>query len=174
MSVPDTVRHQANKVVFEDYPVSGFNYRLTDMQAAVGRRQLERLPAIVWRRRALAAAYTEILADVRGVRTPCEPDWARSNWQSYYVGLPEWADQRKVMQAMLDRGVATRRGIMCSHLEAPYADTRLPPLPQSERAHRHGILLPLYPQMTAETQREVVEALQDALSPAASLAVGTA
>jgi perosamine synthetase len=166
MSVPDTVRHQANEVVFEDYPVSGFNYRLTDMQAAVGRRQLERLPEIVSRRRALAAAYTQMLADVRGVLTPREPEWARSNWQSFCIRLPEWADQRLVMQAMLDRGVATRRGVMCSHLEAPYADMRLAPLPQSERAHRHGVLLPLYPQMTAETQREVVEALRDALSAA--------
>jgi perosamine synthetase len=166
MSVPDTVRHQANEVVFEDYPVSGFNYRLTDMQAAVGRRQLERLPGIVSRRRALATAYGQMLADVRGVLPPREPEWARSNWQSYCVRLPEWADQRLVMQAMLDRGVATRRGVMCSHLEAPYAGLRSAPLPQSERAHRHSILLPLYPQMTAETQREVVEALRDALSAA--------
>jgi dTDP-4-amino-4,6-dideoxygalactose transaminase len=134
------------------------------MQAAVGRRQLERLPEIVSRRRALATAYTEMLGDVRGVRTPCEPQWARSNWQSYCVRLPEWADQRLVMQAMLDRGVATRRGVMCSHLEAPYAGMRSAPLPQSEWAHRRGILLPLYPQMTAETQREVVEALRSALS----------
>jgi dTDP-4-amino-4,6-dideoxygalactose transaminase len=167
MSVPDTVRHQADEVVFEDYPVTGFNYRMTDIQAAVGRRQLQRLPDIVWRRRALATAYTQMLAEVRGVRTPCEPEWARSNWQSYYVGLPEWAQQRVVMQAMLDRGVATRRGIMCSHLEAPYADAQVPPLPQSEVAHRHGILLPLYPQMTPEIQLEVVDALQAALSPAA-------
>jgi dTDP-4-amino-4,6-dideoxygalactose transaminase len=68
------------------------------------------------------------------------------------------------MQAMLDRGVATRRGIMCSHLETPYAGRRTAPLPQSERAHRHGVRLPLYPQMTAEIQGEVVEALRGALN----------
>jgi dTDP-4-amino-4,6-dideoxygalactose transaminase len=166
MSASDTVRHQANEVVFEEYEVSGFNYRLTDLQAAVGRRQLERLPGIVSRRRALAASYAQMLVDVGDVRVPGQPEWARSNWQSYCIGLPDWADQRLVMQAMLDRGVATRRGVMCAHLEAPYAGLRRTPLPQSERAHRHGILLPLYPQMTAETQCEVVEALQDALSAA--------
>ena len=166
MSVPDTVRHQANEVVFEDYPVSGFNYRMTDMQAAVGRQQLTRLPEIVSRRRALAAAYTQMLADVRDVRPPLEPEWARSNWQSYCVGLPMWADQRLVMQVMLDRGVATRRGVMCSHLEPPYSGLRSAPLTQSERAHRHGVLLPLYPQMTAETQCEVVDALRVGLSVA--------
>jgi len=163
MSVPDTVRHQANEIVFEDYPVSGFNYRMTDIQAAVGRRQLQRLPDILSHRRALAAAYTHMLAGVRDVRTPSEPEWARSNWQSYCIRLPEWVDQRQVMQAMLDRGVATRRGIMCSHLEAPFADRRGPPLLQSERAHRHGVILPLYPQMTAEIQGEVVDALRGAL-----------
>ena len=166
MSIPDTVRHQASEVVFEEYPVSGFNYRMTDIQAAVGRRQLERLPEIVSRRRALAAAYTQMLADIPDVQAPCEPAWARSNWQSYCVRLPEWADQRLVMQAMLDRGVASRRGIMCSHLEAPYADHPRNPLPQSERAHYHSILLPLYPQMTAEAQSQVVQALREALNAA--------
>ena len=168
MGIADTVRHRADEVVFEEYEVSGFNYRLTDIQAAVGRRQLERLPEIVSRRRTLAAAYARMLADMRGVRTPTQPDWARSNWQSYCIGLPDWADQRQVMQAMLDRGVATRRGVMCAHLEAPYAGGRWAPLPQSERAHRHSILLPLYPQMTDENQHEVVEALRDALSAAAA------
>jgi len=166
MSVPDTVRHQASEVVFEEYPVSGFNYRMTDIQAAVGRRQLERLPDIVSRRRALAAAYAQMLADVPNVQPPIQPDWARSNWQSYCVRLPEWADQRLVMQAMLDRGVASRRGIMCSHLEEPYADQPRTSLPQSERAHRHSVLLPLYPQMTADVQSQVVQALQEALSAA--------
>ena len=170
MSVPDTVRHQANTVVFEEYPVSGFNYRLTDIQAAVGRRQLQRLPEILSRRRALARAYTQALAGLDDVRTPSEPDWARSNWQSYCILLPEWADQRQVMQSMLDRGVATRRGIMCSHLEAPYADRRTTPLPQSEHAQTHGVILPLYPQMSDEEQGVVVEALRDALEAARATA----
>ena len=47
MSVPDTVRHGANQVIFEAYPVVGYNYRMTDIQAAVGREQLKRLPEII-------------------------------------------------------------------------------------------------------------------------------
>jgi dTDP-4-amino-4,6-dideoxygalactose transaminase len=67
------------------------------------------------------------------------------------------------MQAMLDRGVATRRGIMCAHLEPAYAELSAPPLPRSEAAHRECILLPLFPQMTEAMQDEVAFALQTAL-----------
>jgi perosamine synthetase len=163
MSVPDTVRHQAGDVLLEEYPVSGFNYRMTDIQAAIGRRQLERLSEIVTRRRALAAVYTHLLAEVPGVKPPHEPAWARSNWQSYCVRLPDGVNQRRVMQSMLEGGVATRRGVMCSHLEAPYAGKGSVALPHSEQAHRRCILLPLYPQMTKDDQREVIDALRLAL-----------
>lgn len=164
MDVSDAVRHGSKEVIFERYPVHGFNYRLTDIQAAIGRRQLQRLPEILARRRALAAAYRPMLAEIPGVQAPFEPDWARSNWQSYCVGLPDWADPPLVMQAMLDSGVATRRGIMCAHLEGAYSDRPAAPLPHSERAHWRSILLPLYPQMTADDQEQVVAALGDALS----------
>ncbi len=163
MSVPDTVRHGSPQVIFEDYPVPGFNYRLTDVQAAVGIEQLKRLPEIVLRRRELAEGYARLLRDLP-VEPPREPHWARSNWQSYCVRLPDGADQRDVMQRMLDRGIATRRGIMCIHREAAYADlTPRFPLPESERAQDRSILLPLFPQMTAAMQAEVVEGLRESL-----------
>lgn len=162
MSVADTVRHRSSRVIFEEYPVSGFNYRMTDMQAAIGRQQLQRLDDIVARRRALAAAYALRLANVP-VDLPGEPEWARTNWQSYSVGLPPGADQARVMQTMLDAGVTTRRGIMCSHLEGAYADAAAPALPHSEAAHRRRVLLPLYPQMTAGDQAHVVGTLKAAL-----------
>lgn len=163
MSVPDTVRHASAAVVFEDYPIIGYNYRMTDMQAAIGRQQLLRLPDIVARRRGLARRYEDLLDQVPGVAAPREPDWTKSNWQSYPVRLAAHLDQKAVMQQMLDQGVATRRGIMCAHLEPPYAQPPRHPLPASEAAHRHSILLPLYPQMTAEDQDHVVGALTAAV-----------
>ena len=114
MSVPDTKRHASAEVIFEGYPAVGFNYRMTDMQAAVGCEQLKRLPEIVDKRRELAARYESLLAPIPGLGLPREPEWARSNWQSYCVRLPEVVDQKGVMQSMLDAGIATRRGIMCS------------------------------------------------------------
>ena len=60
---------------------------MTDIQAAVGREQLKRLPEIVERRRYLAQRYQEQLADVPGLKLPTQPAWAKSNWQSYCVTL---------------------------------------------------------------------------------------
>jgi perosamine synthetase len=165
MSVPDTVRHSSNQVIFESYPIPGFNYRLTDIQAAVGREQLKRLPGIVRRRREIADAYSKrIQAEVPHVRPPEEPSWARSNWQSYCVRLPQGIAQRDVMQRMLDKGVSTRRGIMCVHREDAYADVpRRFPLTHSEQAQDECIILPLYPQMTDDEIEIVVHALRDAV-----------
>ncbi len=166
MSVPDTVRHASSQVVFEAYPVVGFNYRMTDIQAAIGREQLKRLPAIVERRRALAARYHAALAAHPRVVVPHEPAWARSNWQTYAVRLRD-ADQRAVMQRMLDDGVATRRGVMNAHLEGAY-----PPgtwraagsLARSEEAQATAVVLPLFHQMTDGEQERVVTALTCALA----------
>jgi len=164
MSVPDTVRHGSPQVIFEDYLTVGFNYRMTDIQAAVGRKQLEKLPDIVARRRALASRYGELLGNIEGLRLPFEPSWARSNWQSYCVRLSDRVDQRAVMQSLLDQGIATRRGIMCSHRERPYADAeRRFELRQSELAQDHSILLPIYAQMNEEQQAQVAHALKAAL-----------
>ncbi len=169
MSVPDTVRHGSPTVVFEDYPISGYNYRMTDVQAAIGRQQLRRLPEIVSRRRSLAQRYGAMLASLEGVTAPEVPSWARTNWQSYPVRLDPDISQREVMQHLLDWGIATRRGIMCAHLEPAYAEADLRfPLPISEAAQSETILLPLYPQMTADEQQSVVRGLRGALAAATS------
>jgi dTDP-4-amino-4,6-dideoxygalactose transaminase len=164
MSVPDIVRHGSAQIIFESYDVVGFNYRMTDVQAAIGRKQLLRLPEIIAKRRAIARRYAELLGDIDGLILPFEPEWARSNWQSYCVRLPERVDQKTVMQSMLDRGIATRRGVMCSHREAPYAhDGHRHSLRQSELAQDHAILLPIYVQMTEEDQVRVVDGLKEGL-----------
>jgi perosamine synthetase len=179
MSVPDTTRHNSHRVIFEDYAEVGFNFRMTDIQAAIGIEQLKRLPEIVDRRRELASRYRALLSEIPGLGLPVEPDWARSNWQSFCVRLPEGSDQRQTMQHMLEAGVATRRGIMCSHREAAYpAGTwscgekpeicgcdigRCRKLKHSEEAQDRTIILPLFPDMTFEQQNRVIAALGDAL-----------
>ena len=165
MSVPDTVRHAATRVVVESYPTLGFNYRLTDIQAAVGREQLKRLAAMVERRRQLAHRYHERLRGLSEVVPPVEPPFARSNWQTYCVVLAAGLDQTAVMQQMLDAGVATRRGVMCAHREASYpADTWRAGsvLRTSEDIQHRGLMLPLYHDMTDDDQDRVVAALRAA------------
>jgi len=179
MSVPDTVRHGSSQVIFESYPIVGYNFRMTDIQAAVGREQLKRLPEIVGKRRELASRYKTLLAEMPGLGLPEEPEWARSTWQSFCVRLPTGSDQRQVMQSMLDMGVATRRGVMCSHREDSYpANTWLCAgravgescitetcqcLKHSQEAQDRTMILPLYPQMSLEQQDYVVKALHEAL-----------
>ena len=174
MSTPDTVRHSSPTVVFESYPELGFNYRLTDIQAAIGREQLKRLPDAIAKRREMAETYQELLAGVPEIVLPKQPEWARSNWQSYCVRLPEGSDQRDVMQRMLDEGIATRRGVMCAHLEPAYraeniwrsagqgnaSDASCVNLNESERAQAQGVILPLFADMTHEQQIRVAESLR--------------
>jgi len=167
MSVPDTVRHASTQVVFEEYPIVGFNYRMTDIQAAIGRVQVSRLAAIVARRRELAARYSEALRGVPGVLAAAEPAWARSNWQSYTVRLEAPLDQRRVMQRMLDEGVATRRGVMNVHREGAYPSgswRAAGSLSCGEQAQDTAIVLPLYHQMTPEDQDRVVASLKQAVA----------
>jgi len=79
------------------------------------------------------------------------------------VRLPEWCDQRAVMQYLLDRGVASRRGVMCAHREEPYrANGERYDLPESERAQDRSLILPLYPQMADDDQDYVIETLSAA------------
>ena len=160
MSVPDTVRHDAREVIFESYPRVGFNYRMTDIQAAVGREQLKRLPGIVQRRREIAQRYRKLLPPALQAGLPQEPAGLRTNWQSYCMRLPDGVDQREFMQGLLDHGVGSRRGIMCSHREGAHSTAkRWGDLIHSEQAQDHCVLLPLYPGLSRSDQWEVVQAV---------------
>lgn len=165
MSIPDTIRHNSPRIIFESYPEPGFNYRMTDIQAAIGIEQLKRLTAIVERRRQLVERYQQRFAGSI-IQVPKEPLWAKSNWQSFWVRLPDTIHQQTVMQSMLDSGVSSRRGIMCSHREDawPQGSWRGGSLTASEQAQDHCVILPLYHEMTDEEQDNVVDSLLSALS----------
>ncbi|MEI8175718.1 MAG: DegT/DnrJ/EryC1/StrS family aminotransferase [Candidatus Omnitrophota bacterium] len=179
MSVTDTARHRSTKAVFESYDLLGYNYRMTDLQAALGREQLLKLPRIVRERRTLACRYEKLLAGIPGLQTPCEPAWARSNWQSYCVRLSAGISQRKVLQDLLDEGIAARRGIMCAHREGAYRRQRwscglsrrrcgctagaCERLRESEEAQDHSILLPLFYGMKTREQEHVAQKLRSAI-----------
>jgi len=168
MSVSDAARHSSKQVVAEQYTELGYNYRLTDLQAAIGRVQLARLPATVARRREIAARYHARLRGIPGLQLPFEPAWARSNWQSYCVRLPKGVDQSRVMQAMLDDGISTRRGVMCAHLEPayqrePWRAQSSDALAVSERISADGLILPLFIEMTDDDESRVVTSLEGAI-----------
>jgi dTDP-4-amino-4,6-dideoxygalactose transaminase len=167
MNVPDTARHGARKVIIEEYPVLGYNYRLTDLQAAVGIEQMARLDGLVRARVELAMRYNRLLSEFQWLRPPYIPSYADPNFQSYAVSLSDDCPVTRdsVWQTLLDNGVAAKRGVMTIHLERSYVETYgQPSLPVTEKASDSSLLLPLYPQMTEPEQDQVVAALKKALS----------
>jgi dTDP-4-amino-4,6-dideoxygalactose transaminase len=164
MSVPDTVRHHANKVMFEGYDEPAFNYRMTDLQASIGRPQLRRLSDIVAERRALADRYRAELSQSWLFRPPDEPAFARSNWQSYPLRLREAAglSQVEALQLLMDRGIAAKRGIMNAHQEDAYKKTPWGMGPDglgtSEKLRDSTVLIPLFHGMSRDEQDLVIKA----------------
>ncbi|HTL69063.1 MAG TPA: DegT/DnrJ/EryC1/StrS family aminotransferase [Lacunisphaera sp.] len=163
MSVNDLQRHGAKTVVTEEYPVLGYNYRLTDVQAALGLAQLRRVPAIVARRREIAARYDAAFAGTPGVAIFREPQHVRWNQQTYLIRLAgQPAPARDAfMQRLLDEGIASRRGIMSMHREAVYTSRFGPQhFPESEAASDECVCLPLYTQMRDDEINRVIDAVR--------------
>jgi dTDP-4-amino-4,6-dideoxygalactose transaminase len=173
MSVPDTIRHHSDRVVFEEYTEPAFNCRMTDLQAAIGRPQLARLADIVAERRRLADRYAAALRSSPVFAPALERPGMRSNWQSYPIRLrPDCGlDQVQAMQALLDAGIAVKRGVSNAHQEPAYAGKGNwscgaepcadPPgtckrLAVSERLRDTTILIPLFHGMTADEQGRVI------------------
>ena len=166
MSVSDLERHHAERVVFEEYHELGYNYRMTDLQAALGLAQITRLGDMIDGRQRIARRYTDALADVGGVRVPYSGDDTPHTYQSYMIQLSSERTLHRddVMNTLLAAGVATRRGVMAIHKEAYYRarhpDVRLP---VTEAASRQTLLLPIYAEMTNTEQEYVIDHLRDAL-----------
>ncbi|MGC4097212.1 MAG: DegT/DnrJ/EryC1/StrS family aminotransferase [Nitrospira sp.] len=159
MSVPDTVRHNSRTVIFEEYVTTGFNYRMTDVQAAIGIEQLKRLPGFLEQRKKLAALYREKLEAISWLEPPHQPSYCTSNWQSYPVKVQGHSPVKRdeLMQDLLDSGISSRRGIMNAHQEPPYS--LHPALKHSESARDAVILLPLYTGMKEDEVAEVITRL---------------
>lgn len=162
MSVSDLARHGASKVIVETYDEVGYNYRMTDMQAAIGTVQLRRLNEMLARRRNLARRYTEQLIDVPWLLPPREPSGSLHTYQSYMVRLTSAApvSRDELMQALLDRGISTRRGIMSIHREVPYRGLSNRSLPVTNMLTDSTIILPLHHEMTDDDHAYVVECIE--------------
>jgi perosamine synthetase len=163
MSLSDVVRHNAKQISSETYDEVGFNFRMTDMQAAIGIAQLGRLSDFLMRRRHLAARYTEALQHLSWLQTPVVPVHCRHNYQSYMIRLVgDFVTRRDaIMQELFEKKISTRRAIMAIHRELPYRAERWEKkLPQTNLATDTGLILPLFHQMTESEQDYVIEAVQ--------------
>lgn len=158
-----------------DYDEIGYNYRLTDLQAAVGCAQMDRVEGILEARRHRARLYDEALAGWSWLRRPMVPPDMTHGYQAYVcLFAPEEPSLRNVealearrneLMAGLDaRGIATRQGTHAPVLRAVYRERfriQANDYPKAVLAEKLSLALPLYPQMTDEEQGRVIDALRE-------------
>jgi dTDP-4-amino-4,6-dideoxygalactose transaminase len=161
MDVSAAERHQSRQPVIERYVEVGYNYRMTDVQAAIGLVQLGRLEQMIVRRRELAERYQLLLAGIPGIRTAADPDYGTCNYQSFWIALPADfpASRDDLLSALAVAGVSARRGIMAAHLEPAYAAHPHAELPVTERLTASSLVLPLFHEMTEFEQDVVVSVI---------------
>ncbi|MEX6689937.1 DegT/DnrJ/EryC1/StrS family aminotransferase [Danxiaibacter flavus] len=167
MSVNDRVRHESTQLIFEDHIEIGYNYRMTDIQAAVGIEQLKKLDWIVTERRKIAYAYNEAFKDIDCISLPFESDGYFCNYQSYCIYLQPGCHIKRndLMQQLLDKKIATRRGVMNAHRETAYRELyRNASLPVSENLQDNSIMLPLFVPMSKEEIDYVIDTFLSLLS----------
>jgi perosamine synthetase len=162
MNVSAADRHASSQPVLEAYVETGFNFRLTDVQAAIGLVQLTKLDWIVADRRAKAARYTELLADIDTIRPVTDPAYGTTNFQSFWVLFDERfpVSRDDVLAELANAGISARRGIMAAHTEPAYSDVTPAPLPVTERLTRDSLILPLHHALTEDDQDHVVGVLR--------------
>jgi dTDP-4-amino-4,6-dideoxygalactose transaminase len=145
------------------YGEIGFNYRMTDLQAAVGIVQLGRLRQAVVRRREIAAAYTAAIENVPGLRAVADPAWGESNFQSFwiYVSSDYPLGREGLLEKLAEANVSARRGIMAAHRQPAYAgrDTGSASLSVTEDLTDSTLILPVYHELDASDQARIIDVL---------------
>ena len=162
MSINDQVRHSSNKILFEEHVVVGYNYRMTDIQAAIGIKQLEKLNWIIVERRKIALQYLDAFKNIDSIVLPTEQEGYLSNYQSFSIYLKRNCKigRNELMQELLDKGISTRRGVMTSHREKAYLDLGYKlQLPISEDASDRSIIIPLFIPMNQSDVEFVIKEL---------------
>lgn len=172
MDVSAAARHAQRGVVLERYTELGYNYRMTDIQAAIGLVQLTRLADIVARRRELAQRYQGLLGQISGLRMIADPPYGATNFQSFWIALPPDfpVARNDLLRLLADADISARRGIMAAHLEPAYADqARGVQLPVTEQLSASTLILPLFHELTADQQSQVVDVISAARENAAAV-----
>jgi perosamine synthetase len=168
MSVNPLQRHQSSKIILEDHLEVAYNYRMTDIQASVGIKQLEKLDEIIKGRREVAQKYNNAFSKFNCVKVPEEQEGYFSNYQSYSLYIKENApiSRNELMEQLLEKGISTRRGVMTSHRESAYKNEyQLLSLPVSEDLCDRSIIVPLYYPMKQDDVEYIISSVTQLLNP---------
>ncbi|MDE3020095.1 MAG: DegT/DnrJ/EryC1/StrS family aminotransferase, partial [Nitrospirota bacterium] len=152
----------------------GYNYRLTDIQAALGLSQLERLSHFIARRRAIAARYQASLSDLGGIRLPAEREWAGSAWHLFVVrlNLPLLRKTRRdVFEELRARGIGVQVHYIPVYAHPYYQRFQryqrcFTTCPRAERFYAESISLPLFPKMADEDIERVIGVVREVMHEA--------
>jgi dTDP-4-amino-4,6-dideoxygalactose transaminase len=168
-SISDAEKHRSDTVAAlrsEVFAEIAYNYRLSDLQGAVGAVQMTRLDELVARRRERALRYSAAFRGSGWIVPPDVPDHVDTNWQSYVVRIDPSSpvSRDELAQLLLDAQIACRPGYTACHRQPAYAEARDQSLPNTERALASSLVLPLYPDMEDEAQSQVIDAVLGAVS----------
>jgi len=161
-SIDDRKRHTAKGRLYEDYPEIGYNYRMTDIHAAIGIEQLVKLDDLIEERQYLAKLYKDFLKDVEEVIVPNREGHI---YQSYLIRLEDGIDRDEIIRFMADKGIATRRGIPPIHQQTAYVRRfgEQTHLPITEKCSKQTMFLPLFNSLAESELIYVVDTLKHAL-----------
>jgi len=164
-SISDLDRHKAKGMLVQQYEHVGYNYRMTDVHAAIGLAQLNKLPKMLRQRAAQAQQYTEAFGGMDEIGIPQVPEYATHAWSSYLVTVRpgKWAKRDEILAAMAKKSISCRVGIQPLHWEPFYRD-RCPDLhlPVTEEVAVNTMFLPIFPGMTEAQQQTVIRTLKEA------------
>jgi len=162
-SISGLALHEKGGSLFPEFDVLGYNYRMTDIQGAIGVEQMKKVKRIIEGRIKKAKIYDEALKDVEWLQIPFVPAGFNHTYQSYVVLLHSGSNTRnKIMAELAKKGIATRQGTTAIHVLDYYKnkyEIKDNKYPNSFLADKLSITLPLYHQMTDEEQRYVIENL---------------
>ncbi|MCI3221230.1 DegT/DnrJ/EryC1/StrS aminotransferase family protein [Streptomyces sp. NP-1717] len=144
----------------------GYNYKLSDIAAAILQVQLERVGELLERRSAVAARYAELLADEELLTVPHVPEDRTHAWQSYVVTLDRAVDRDEVATALRAQGIGSGHGTWATHLQPVYRSEQKCPV--SADLFRRNLAVPMHAELTMSQVERVVDVLRSALRTQAS------
>jgi perosamine synthetase len=155
---PAVSREGQSALAVPSFDEAGYNYRLSDVQAAIMRVQLRRLPDLLAARQRVADGYAERLCDLEGIALPTVLDDRTHPWQSYLVTAGPGVDRDRVVMGLRERGVGSNIGTYASHVQPVYGSTTACPV--SERLFTTQLALPMHGNLTPDDLDYVAEQLR--------------
>lgn len=165
MTIDAVSRDDSDSIIFEEYPELGYNYRLTDIQAAIGMSQMNKLAFFITERKRIAQIYNNAFSKLNDIIIPENNTETQNTYQSYAVLLKNKLENKRnhIMQFLRSRGIASRRSATAIHIQKLYEEI-CSHCPNSEYADKNSISLPIWPGLTDNEIQHVIDSFSEAIT----------